>query len=199
MEVMNVIDARLSSRQTSERDIMTTYTIDAENDIILFASMKEAGSGGKGVELFASEEELAALSENWPGARLVEIWNSLPGVEAVERFTSRKVAVARIWKAIQHLEAAGGGHRRTAAASKGSREKKANSKAAPVPRANTKTAKVIALLRGTKGATLKAIMRVTGWQAHSVRGFISGQLGKKMGLRVRSLERDGERVYVLKP
>jgi hypothetical protein len=32
-----------------------------------------------------------------------------------------------------------------------------------------------------------------------VRGFISGQLGKKMGLRVRSLERDGERVYVLKP
>jgi hypothetical protein len=41
-------------------------------------------------------------------------------------------------------------------------------------------------------------MRATGWQAHSVRGFISGQLGKKMGLRVRSFERDGERVYAIK-
>jgi hypothetical protein len=41
-------------------------------------------------------------------------------------------------------------------------------------------------------------MRATDWQAHSVRGFISGQLGKKMGLRVRSFERDGERVYHIK-
>jgi hypothetical protein len=178
---------------------MTTYTIDAENNITVFASAKEAGNGGEGAEVFSTGEELAALSGKWPGPRLVEIWNSLPGVEAVERFTSRKVAVARIWKAVQRVGASGGGHRRTAAASKGGRKKKANSKAAPVPRANTKTAKVIALLRGTKGATLKAIMRATGWQAHSVRGFISGQLGKKMGLRVRSLERDGERVYVLKP
>ena len=45
------------------------------------------------------------------------------------------------------------------------------------------------------GSTLKAIMRATGWQAHSVRGFVSGQLGKKMGLRVKSFRREGERVY----
>jgi hypothetical protein len=57
---------------------------------------------------------------------------------------------------------------------------------------------VIALLRQPTGATLKTVMRATGWQAHSVRGFISGQLGKKMGLRVRSFERDGERVYAIK-
>jgi hypothetical protein len=195
---MNVIDARLPSRETSERDIMTTYTIDAENNITVFASAKEIASG-EGTETFGTARELAALSAEWPGARLVEIWNSLPGVEAVERFTSRKVAVARIWKAIQNLQPTGGAHRRTAAANKGDSKKKASPKAAPAPRQNTKTAKVIALLRGPKGATLKAIMRVTGWQAHSVRGFISGQLGKKMGLRVRSVERDGERVYLLKP
>jgi Protein of unknown function (DUF3489) len=39
-------------------------------------------------------------------------------------------------------------------------------------------------------------MKATGWQAHSVRGFISGALGKKMGLTVDSVRReDGERVY----
>ena len=38
-------------------------------------------------------------------------------------------------------------------------------------------------------------MRATGWQAHSVRGFISGALGKKMGLRVESKQDNGERVY----
>lgn len=178
---------------------MTTYTIDAENNITVFASVKEAADGEAGTEVFATEQELAGLSGTWPGARLVEIWNSLPGVEAVERFTSRQVAVARIWKAIQNLQPTGGGHRRTAAANKGDSKKKASPKAAPAQLKNTKTAKVIALLRGPKGATLKAIMRVTGWQAHSVRGFISGQLGKKMGLRVRSVERDGERVYLLKP
>jgi len=46
--------------------------------------------------------------------------------------------------------------------------------------------------------TLAEIMKATGWQAHSVRGFISGALGKKMGLTVESTKReDGERVYTL--
>ena len=41
-------------------------------------------------------------------------------------------------------------------------------------------------------------MAAAGWQAHSVRGFISGRLVKKMKLRVKSLQRDGERVYAIK-
>jgi hypothetical protein len=41
-------------------------------------------------------------------------------------------------------------------------------------------------------------MKATGWQPHSVRGFISGALGKKMGLTVDSVRReDGERVYAI--
>jgi hypothetical protein len=41
-------------------------------------------------------------------------------------------------------------------------------------------------------------MKATDWQAHSVRGFISGALGKKMGLKVDSVRReDGERVYTI--
>ena len=55
-----------------------------------------------------------------------------------------------------------------------------------------------ALLQRKGGATLTQIVKATGWQAHSVRGFISGALGKKMGLTVESAKReDGERVYSL--
>ncbi len=59
----------------------------------------------------------------------------------------------------------------------------------------TKVAKILSLLKQPDGATLKRIMVVTGWQAHSVRGFISGHLVKKLRIRVQSLRRDGERVY----
>jgi hypothetical protein len=64
---------------------------------------------------------------------------------------------------------------------------------------NSKTTRVIALLRRPQGATLQAIMKATDWQTHSVRGFISGQLKKKLGLKVRSAKREGKRVYSIKP
>src|SRR5450755_260801 len=86
---------------------MTAFTINAENNITVFASLKEIQGSEEGTETFANQEELAALADKWPGGRLVEIWNSLPGVQTVERFTSRRVAVARIWKAIQHLKPTG--------------------------------------------------------------------------------------------
>jgi len=116
----------------------------------------------------------------------------------VERFTSRQVAVRRIWKAIQHLQPGGREHARRMAGKKGSAMRKASPKARTSARENSKTAHVIALLRQPQGASLKTILRATGWQAHSVRGFISGQLCKKIGLKVCSFQRDGERVYAIK-
>ena len=171
---------------------MTAFTIDAENNITVFASLKEIQGSEEGTETFTNQEELAALADKWPGGRLVEVWNSLPGVQPVERFTSRRVAVGRIWKAIQHLKPSGGAHRQPVGSKRGSAKKKATRKERGT---NTKTARIIALLKRPAGASLKALMRETGWQSHSVRGFISGQLGKKMGLQVRSFQQDGERVY----
>ena len=76
--------------------------------------------------------------------------------------------------------------------------KKASAKK-PGAREGSKTAKVLDLLKRPNGATLKEVMKATGWQAHSVRGFISGTLGKKMGLTVISTKaEDGERTYSLK-
>ena len=63
-------------------------------------------------------------------------------------------------------------------------------------REGSKTEAILDLLRRTKGATLSELMEATSWQAHSVRGFISGTLGKKMALTVKSEKReDGTRVY----
>ena len=106
--------------------------------------------------------------------------------------------MARIWKAIQHLQLGSGIDRRKVKGKKANERKKASRKARLVVRKTSKAARVIALLRQPTGASLKTLMRATGWQAHSVRGFISGQLGKKLGLRVHSIEHDGERVYAIK-
>jgi hypothetical protein len=52
------------------------------------------------------------------------------------------------------------------------------------------------MLKRPDGATLADIMSATDWLAHSVRGFISGSLGKKMGITVESFKRpDGVRAY----
>jgi len=65
-------------------------------------------------------------------------------------------------------------------------------------RPGSKTAKVLDLLKRPGGATAKELMKSTGWQPHSVRGFLSGHVGKKLGLTVESIKReDGERVYSL--
>ena len=69
-------------------------------------------------------------------------------------------------------------------------------KAAKGTRAGSRTETVLALMKQPGGTTLKAIMVATQWQAHSVRGFISGTLGKKMGLTVVSAKgENGERNY----
>src|SRR5882672_6586321 len=191
---------------------MKTYTIDTENSITAHATKQEAGEG----ESFSSQQELVSLVAEWPTDRLVEVWNGIPGQTPVKKFTDRKSAVSRIWKAIQSLdggspaEAATTAPKRAnkakAAAKQGKKAKtaakaakgkrgKAGSKPAAA-RDGSKKATVLGLLQRKGGATLAQIMKATGWQAHSVRGFISGALGKKMGLTVESVRReDGERVY----
>ena len=60
----------------------------------------------------------------------------------------------------------------------------------------SKTEMLLKKLRSAKGATLEALMEVTGWQAHSVRGFLSGTVRKKLGLTVVSeVGKDGARRY----
>jgi len=66
---------------------------------------------------------------------------------------------------------------------------------ARVPRADSAQARVVAMMSAPEGTTLDAIMSATGWQAHTVRGFVSGTAKKKLGLAIESARVEGKRSY----
>ena len=90
------------------------------------------------------------------------------------------------------------------AGTKAKSPKKASKSPKPAKKAagardGSKTATILDLLKCKDGATLKELMKASGWQAHSVRGFLSGTVGKKLGLAVTSTKgEDGERSYSVK-
>jgi hypothetical protein len=200
---------------------MIIFTIENEsNNIIAHTTIQEA-EAVPNAERFRNEAGLAKLAAEWPAARLVEIHNSLPGMSPVTKFRDRTTAVGRIWKAIQSLrralpkEAGALAEAQTDAtatpvapqlAELAPPETPADQKTTPAkkaPKANgaregSKTAIVLDLLKRAGGVTSKELMETTGWQPHSVRGFLSGTIGKKMGLKLLSAKNaNGERSYSL--
>jgi hypothetical protein len=179
---------------------MTIFAINTENNITAFTAAEQVPEGQ---DRFATEKELVKLSAGWPIARFADVWNDFAGVvpfdtlKPVKKFTDRKVATSRIWKAIQALTPIPAPQSAPVAPRKAKATNDATgNEAAPTARDGSKKASVLEMLKRPDGASLKDIMEATGWQAHSVRGFISGSLTKKMGLKIESLKReDGVRVY----
>jgi hypothetical protein len=96
--------------------------------------------------------------------------------------TETEVKAAKKTKAAKTTKQAG-------RAAKGPKAKSAKTK-------DSKKELVLGLLRRKEGATIAEITKATNWQNHSIRGFISGTLTKKMGLSVESTKNDGgERTY----
>ena len=154
----------------------TVFTIHVDHKVEV-STLKGKHPSSDGSIKFSSERELGRLAAHWPGTRLVEIWNHLPSVRKLTKFTDRKTAIHRLWTALQELEPP-------------------NAKSvAGGPDGRTKAEQIVALLKCPSGASLRAIMDLTGWQSHSVRGFISAQLSKRMGFQIQSFKRDGERTY----
>ena len=59
----------------------------------------------------------------------------------------------------------------------------------------SKQSRVIAMLQSPAGATIATIVKTTGWQQHSVRGFLAGVVRKRLKLKLSSKKVDGDRVY----
>jgi hypothetical protein len=70
---------------------MSTFVIDAENSITALGSPEQAQGG----DVFHTEQELAQLAATWPAARLVEVWNGIPGLMPVKKFRDRSTAISR--------------------------------------------------------------------------------------------------------
>lgn len=162
------------------------FVITAEGDIRIDDT--ETPSEAKADTLrFGDEQELQKIAKSWPVKRLVEIWNRLPGVQRVSKFENKAIGVARIWRA---LPAGGEGSEPPAT--------KRNAPPPPLFHPESKAARVYALLARPEGARLSEIRAATGWERHTVRGFISRSV-RKQGRKVPSFQKDGERVYRLKP
>jgi hypothetical protein len=195
---------------------MTTFTINTDNNITAHTA---APAGQDNLLVFASQKELTKTTAEWPISRLVETWNSFAGapgfddLKPVKKFENRAKATTRIWAAIQKLEAVPAPQAaapaplvapNAARKAKGSKAAKAAADAptpAPdastprVPRALSKQAIVRDMLLRAGGATLLGIMAETGWQKHTVRGFIS-TLAKKTGIEITSTRRESDQARV---
>ncbi len=187
---------------------MTTFAIDTDHSITAFetAAQVQQAIPPSGFAVIAStQKEFSKATAEWPISRLIELWNSFAGVvpfgdlKPVKKFTDRETAVGRIWKAIQTLTPAPAPPAALVAPPQAEASTQATAKdAAHTTREGSKKAIVLELIRRPDGASLKEIQDATEWKSHSVRGFISGGLGKKMGLTVESFKRvDGERAYRL--
>jgi uncharacterized protein DUF3489 len=203
---------------------MKMFSIDADNNITALARAEQATGESQvfstetELDVLAKDWPLARLADVWNSFAGVAPFGEL---KPVKKFENRTKAISRIWRAIQllgdgasaePLETASVGAHAGKAALKARKPKKgttaktardvARPKAAKAAKAGDKgeargkKAEVIEMMRRKDGATLPEIMKATGWQAHTVRGFVAGTCGTKMGLNVESFKnKGGDRTY----
>ena len=198
---------------------MNTFTIDATNNITAFASLEEARAAKiNNAEYFGSAQELAKLAASWP--------RQPPGRNLEQLRRGRAVRQPSAGEEIYQPQGGGGAYLEGGASvvgergetggprrarqgeaeegrpAKGKRRHTARAAAkdtAHMAREGSKKAEVIDRMCRSQGATLAEIMELTGWQAHTVRGFVSGTLIKKLGLKVESFRsKEKERTYRVK-
>jgi Protein of unknown function (DUF3489) len=191
---MDVVGLQRAAPKRSYNE-MKSFCIDANEQIQVEHT---AGSRlKKGARHFTSEQEWTRIAGDLPMARLIAIWNRLPGVSPVARFNSRAKALKRIWKVIAGLEPNAGVPAAESDHAVNSRTMNEQSLRAPRgSKRDSKKAQMTALLKREQGVSIDQLVQITGWQKHSVRGFLSGTMRKKLGMKIVSAKNErGARVY----
>jgi hypothetical protein len=111
------------------------------------------------------------------------------GIDAA--LTERRILMSKSVRKRSVAPYAAGGAAK--APQQGTIDPRGNKKAEP----GSKQSRVIAMLQSPAGATIAAMMQATGWQQHSVRGFLAGVVRKRLKLKLGSKKVDGTRVYRL--
>src|SRR5436190_23920437 len=117
-----------------------TFATDDQNHITI---QGEGADLIPGLTRFRSQQELEALTAQWPTSKLVDLWNGIPGSTPVKKFTNRSIAIRRIWTMLERKI-------RPEPTSPATKPKvaKSNKKAPSAPGApTTKSETVLALLR----------------------------------------------------
>jgi hypothetical protein len=164
--------------------MMTTFTINEENEIVAFGSAEDAAvATATPFDSFGSQQEFGELAVCWPVERLVAIWNSLTGVVPVKRFKDSKTAVKRIWGRIERLGESVEPQSKSEAAAKAPVQRKAK-RGAPAAQG--------AAARGRSGKKAISAKRAPkGQKAAEVRETSSPRAGSKTAQVAAMLQRKG--------
>jgi hypothetical protein len=152
--------------------------------------VKEA-KARKGARQFYTPKGWQRIAKDLPLSQLVEVWNHLPGTAKRKRFPSRRVAIGCIWDQLMSYAPVRGKFR----SGRSAQRKAGGPKSQP---AITRSDQILALLQTDGGASIEQLARATGWQKHSIRGFLSGVIRKKMGINVESSTAGGTRLYQIR-
>jgi len=132
----------------------------------------------------AEATQAAAAGDQPKATKKANVAKRARNVASSKPKSGKKASPAK--KATKGAKKASGAHPGKAAKEKGVRE-------------GSKTQTILALLKRPGGATAKELIKATSWQPHSLRGFLSGTIRKKMGLTVTSTKtEDGQRSYSIK-
>jgi len=120
----------------------------------------------------ASKKELHAAPLS--GKRLLALWNAVPGVEKRKKVGDREAMIDQLWAAIEALP---------------------DPDQQSATKRSSKRDAVLAMLQRAEGATIDEVASAMGWQRHTVRGFFSGTVKKKLGMTLASAQEERGRVY----
>jgi hypothetical protein len=141
---------------------------------------------------FTSGKQLRRVTSDMPLSQLVQIWNHLPGVRPIRRFTSRDSAVNRIWKVVRTTKPRA---IKSSQLNPGSQKRESETRGSlnsPCGAAS----RVIALLKTEQGASLQQLADAVGWQKHSIRALLSSSIRRKYRMNVISTRNaEGTRIY----